>query len=66
MDNKSIINQEELQQLKIENNKLKSLVSEYFEITISNYIGNPYLRKRELKKEIIKMCNVKEQVNENK
>jgi hypothetical protein len=66
MDNKSIINQEELQQVKIENNKLKSLVSEYFEITISNYIGNPYLRKQELKKEIIKMCNVKEQVNENK
>lgn len=63
MNNQLLINQEQLQQLKIENNKLKSLLSEYFEITISNYIGNPYLRKRELKKEIIKMCNTK-QTNE--
>lgn len=57
MDNKLIINQEELQELKAQNNKLKSLLSEYFEITINNYIGNPYLRKRELKKEIIKLIN---------
>jgi hypothetical protein len=63
MNNELLINQEQLQQLKIENNKLKSLLSEYFEITISNYIGNPYLRKQELRKEIIKMCNTK-QTNE--
>jgi hypothetical protein len=61
MDNKSIINQEELQQVKIENNKLKSLVSEYFEITINNYSEHPYLRKEQLKKEIIKLLT-----NENK
>ena len=60
MDNKLIINQEELQQLKIENNKLKSLVSEYFELTINNYSQHPYLRKEELKKEIIKMCKTKQ------
>jgi len=60
MNNELLINQEQLQQLKIENNKLKSLLSEYFEITISNYIGNPYLRKQELRKEIIKMCNTKQ------
>ncbi len=63
MNNELLINQEQLQQLKIQNNKLKSLLSEYFEITISNYIGNPYLRKQELRKEIIKMCNTK-QTNE--
>lgn len=57
MENKLIINQEELQELKAQNNKLKSLLSEYFEITINNYIGNPYLRKRELRKEIIKLIN---------
>jgi len=55
MNNELLINKEQLQELKMQNNKLKSLVSEYFEITISNYIGNPYLRKQELRKEIIKL-----------
>lgn len=59
MNNKLIINQEELQELKAQNNKLKSLVSEYFEITISDYKVNSYLRKQKLQKEIIKMCNSK-------
>ena len=60
MDNKLIINQEHLQELKAQNNKLKSLVSEYFEITINKYSEHPYLRKEQLKKEIIEMCNTKE------
>jgi cell shape-determining protein MreC len=59
MNDKLIINQEELQELKAQNNKLKSLVSEYFEVTISNYVGNSYLRKIELEREIIKMCKTK-------
>jgi hypothetical protein len=59
MDNKLIINQEELQEVKIQNNKLKSLVSEYFELTVSNYSEHPYLRKEKLKKEIIEMCKTK-------
>jgi hypothetical protein len=59
MNDKLIINQEELQELKAQNNKLKSLVSEYFEVTISNYVGNSYLRKIELEREIIKLIKIK-------
>ena len=59
MNTKQLINQEELQELKIQNNKLKCLVSEYFELTINNYSQHPYLRKEELKKEIIKLIKIK-------
>jgi protein involved in ribonucleotide reduction len=57
MNTKQLINQEELQELKIQNNKLKCLVSEYFELKESTYLINSYLRKQQLKKKIIKLIN---------
>lgn len=60
MNTKQLINQEQLQELKAQNNKLKSLVLEYFEETpLKTSFNNPYLIKQELKKEIIKLCNEK-------
>ena len=59
MNNKLIINQEELQELKAQNNKLKSLVSEYFELKENTSLINSYLRKQQLKKQIIKLIKIK-------
>lgn len=63
MNTKEIIFKEETLETKLQLNKLKSLVCEYFELNDCCYIfkKHPYKRKKELEKQIKEICLPKKQ-----